>query len=228
VNALTISGCSSCNINNGGSVNFITSNSGTYNFNGGGSLKQNMPMFMMSDFTTPLNALQTQLSALTANSTVTGNLAFNVTPHNGVAVFDISASELETANSNITFTNETSATTIIINVTGGNFTENGGTNFNGDTYLAEHAIWNFGSASSVSVKQWFGAVLAGDATVSNSSPINGFLYAENFAGQGELHDFPFQGTLPGTVPEASTWAMMAIGFAGLGFLGLRRRTAVAA
>jgi hypothetical protein len=31
------------------------------------------------------------------------------------------------------------------------------------------------------------------------------------------------GTVPGTVPEPSTWAMMAIGFAGLGFLGFRSR-----
>jgi hypothetical protein len=58
--------------------------------------------------------------------------------------------------------------------------------------------------------------------------MEGFLYAENFAGQGELHDFPFQGSVPGAVPESSTWAMMALGFAGLGFLGLRRRTAVTA
>jgi choice-of-anchor A domain-containing protein len=223
VNALTIQSCPSCNVNNGGGVNFVTSNNGHFNLNSGGSVAQNNPSFAISDFTTPLNALQTQLSALTPNSTVTGNLVFNVAPHDGVAVFDISASELETQNSNITFANETSATTIIINVTGGSFSENNSTNFNGDTYLSEHAIWNFGSAPTVSVKQWFGAVLAGDASVSNSSPINGFLYAKNFTGGGELHDFPFQGNLPGAVPEPSTWAMMALGFAGLGFLGFRRR-----
>jgi choice-of-anchor A domain-containing protein len=167
--------------------------------NGGGTIKQNNPAFAMSDFTTPLNALQAQLGGLDKNSNfaiVNGVLTFNVMPVDGVAVFDISASELATPNAAISFTNETSATTIIINVTGGSFTEGGGENFNGDTYLAEHAIWNFGDAPTVSVKQWFGAVLAGDATVSNSSPINGFLYAENFNGMGELHDFPFEGTVP--------------------------------
>jgi hypothetical protein len=32
----------------------------------------------------------------------------------------------------------------------------------------------------------------------------------------------------GAVPESSTWAMMALGFAGLGYVGFRRRSAVAA
>ena len=89
-------------------------------------------------------------------------------------------------------------------------------------------IWNFEDATGVNVKFWHGAVLAGDASVTNSSPMEGFLYAKNFTGGGELHDFPFDGTVPGAVPEPSTWAMMALGFAGLGFLGFRRRKAVTA
>jgi choice-of-anchor A domain-containing protein len=234
VNALTIQSCPGCNVNHGGGVNFITSNSGTFNLNGGGSVAQNNPSFAMSDFTTPLNGLQTNLAGLTSNSTVSSpnsnSLVFDVTPVGGVAVFDISGAALAGGpgdNYNITFTNETSATTIVINVTG-SFTEGGGENFGGDTYLNEHVIWNFEDATSVNVKSWHGAVLAGDASVTNSSPMEGFLYAENFTGQGELHDFPFQGTVPGAVPEPSTWAMMAIGFAGLGFLGLRSRKAAAA
>jgi choice-of-anchor A domain-containing protein len=130
-------------------------------------------------------------------------------------------------NYNITFANETSASTIVINVTG-SFTEGGGENFNGDTYLNEHVIWNFENATAVNVKSWHGAVLAGDASVTNSSPMEGFLYAENFTGRGELHSFPFDGSVSGAVPEPSTWAMMALGFAGLGFLGFRRRRAATA
>jgi choice-of-anchor A domain-containing protein len=233
VNALTIQNCPSCNVNHGGGVNFITSNAGSFNLNGGGTVAQNSPSFSMSDFTTPLNGLQTSLASLASNSTVSSpnsnSLVFDVTPVDGTAVFDISGSALAGSggdNYNITFSNE-SAKTIVINVTG-SFTEGGGENFNGDTYLNEHVIWNFEDATSVNVKSWHGAVLAGDASVTNSSPMEGFLYARNFTGGGELHDFPFDGTLPGAVPEPSTWAMMALGFSGLGFLGFRRRSAVMA
>ncbi|MGB7973354.1 MAG: collagen-binding domain-containing protein [Roseiarcus sp.] len=235
VNALTIQSCPSCNVSNGGSVNFVTSNSGSFNFNGGGSLTQNNPSFAMSDFTTPLGALQAKLAGMIANSNFTSpnnnSLVFDVTPDaSGTAIFDMTSSQLAGGpgdNYNVTFANETSATTIVINVTG-SFTEGGGENFNGDTYLNSHVIWNFEDASSVSVKFWHGAVLADDASVTNSSPMEGFLYAKTFTGGGELHDFPFDGSLPGAVPEPSTWAMMGLGFAGLGFLGLRSRKAATA
>jgi choice-of-anchor A domain-containing protein len=234
VNALTIENCPSCNVNNGGGVNFVTSNAGSFNLNGGGTIAQNNPSFAMSDFTSPLNGLQTQLGALGQNSDFTtpnsNSLVFDVAPVNGTAVFDISGAQLAGAandNYNVTFANASAATTIVINVTG-SFAQGGGENFNGDTFLNEHVIWNFEDATNVSVKGWHGAVLAGDATVTNTSAMEGFLYAENFTGGGELHDFPFQGSVSGAVPEPSTWAMMALGFAGLGFLGLRRRNAVTA
>ena len=62
-------------------------------------------------------------------------------------------------------------------------------------------IWNFEDATSVSVKQWHGAVLAGDASVTNNSPMEGFLYAKNFTGDGELHDFPFEGKCRARFPS---------------------------
>jgi choice-of-anchor A domain-containing protein len=137
VNALTIQNCPSCNVNNGGGVNFITSNAGAFNLNGGGSVAQNNPAFAMSDFTTPLNALQTNLAGLTSNSTFNGSdpnsLVFTVTPVDGMAVFDITGAQLGAGNYNITFNNAASATTIVINVAG-SFTEGGGENFNGDAF----------------------------------------------------------------------------------------------
>jgi choice-of-anchor A domain-containing protein len=239
VNAQSITGCSSCNVNNGGSVNYVTGNSGHFNFNAGGghaagSLAQNSPAFTMSDLTTPLDALTSQLTGLAANATVNSadpnNFTFDASKVTGdTAVFSLSATSLAAAN-NILFNVSGSVQTIVIDVTGAvnyAFTQNG--NFNGSTFLNEHVIWNFEDAGSLNLKYWHGAILAGDAAVSNSSPLEGFLYASSFAGNGELHDRPFQGALgaaggtAAAAPEASTWAMLTLGFAGLAFAGYRQR-----
>jgi choice-of-anchor A domain-containing protein len=217
------------------------------NFNGGASYA--LPAGLsITNYTTPLNALETELGALTANSVYTSEpnrLTFHVTPGaNDIAVFDISASALggllaNTANPNIMFSGLTQTDpnlTIVVNVTGATtFDANAdNVNFSGDTYLDEHIIWNFEGFTSLNFRSWHGAVLAGDATVTNGSPIEGFLYALNFYGGG-LHNYAFDGTLPanpnrpfGAVPELSTWAMLVGGFAGLGVVGFRRRRASAA
>jgi choice-of-anchor A domain-containing protein len=232
VNAITISGCSSCNVDSGGSVNYVNSNGGHFNFNGGGKLQQNSPAFSMAAFTTPLNALATSLTSLTANSTINAsdpnNFTFNIKANSqGVAVFDVTASELATAR-NLDFANASSASAIIINVTGAAgyaFTQQ--FNFNDVTSngwdLANHVIWNFENAGSLSLEQWQGAVLASGATVSNSSPINGFLYAANYNGNGELHDRPFLGSLSAPGPVAGSGLIpSALAFGGLLFWRRRR------
>ena len=152
-----------------------------------------------------------------------------MTPVDGVAVFDITAAQLGGVNNMISFSNET-ANTIIINVSGANgYAFNQNFNFNADTYINEHVIWNFEDAGNLSFKFWHGAVLAGDASVTNSSPIEGFLYAASFNGNGELHNFPFEGTVASGAPEPATWAMMGLGFAAVAFVGWRKtRTAVQA
>jgi len=232
VNAVTISGCNRCNVDNNGNVNYVTSNSGSYNLNGG-ALKKNDPAFSMSAFTTPLNSLVTTLGGLTANSSINGsdpnNFTFNINPNSqGVAIFDVAESQLSTA-ANLDF--KGSASTIIVNVTGAagyafaqNFNFNDVTMTAGD--LANHVIWNFENAGSLNLKLWQGAVLAPDATVTNNSPIQGSLYALNFNGQGELHDHPFQGSVsafsvPGPVAGAGLPAFLGL----LGFCLYRRRSA---
>ncbi len=230
LNALTITSCQSCNVDNGGSVNWVTSIGGapgvSFNLNAGGgnpagSVKQNDPSFAMSDFTTPLNNAETIIAGLAANSTATitaNSITFNVAPVDNMSVFDITASQLETPNASINFDfngAQGPLTGIIINVTGAtSFNELSSMNFNPTTYEDQHVIWNFDGFTSLSFYQWGGAILAGDATVSNQNALNGFLYAENLTGNGELHDYPLLG-----VPEPSTWAMLLAGFAGLGFAG---------
>jgi PEP-CTERM motif len=57
---------------------------------------------------------------------------------------------------------------------------------------------------------------------STSSGTDLFTASKDFAVAG------FQGFTPAAIPEPSTWAMMLVGFAGLGFLAWRRRKRAAA
>ncbi len=206
VNAISVTNGVNANVDNGGSVNVQGADAGHFNLNGGGSLVSS-PNFTMADFTAPLNALSSSLSALTPNSTINAtdpnNFTFVETPGaSGEAVFQLSAATLETAR-NLVFSG--SASTIVIDVTGSAFTDD--MNFNASTFLNEHVIWNFATATTLSFQGWHGAVLAPDGTVSNSSAMEGFLYAENFNGGGELHDFPFDGSIPdgpAPIPEPNS------------------------
>lgn len=236
VNAVTITGCASCNVNNGGNVNYTVKNSGHFNLNGGGSIVQNSPAFTLSSFTTTLDGLESSLSKLSANSKINAsdpnNYTFNVSANaSGVAVFNVSASSLESAR-NLNFSNASSASTIIVNVTSTStyaFVQS--FNFNAVTSgaynLANHIIWNFQNATSLQLNQWQGAVLAGNANVNINSPLNGFLYAKNFTGNGELHNLPFTGNLGAVVaapgPQAGVGLIPTLALGGLAFWGLRRR-----
>ncbi len=235
VNAITIgSGVQSANVNNGGGVNYVSSNAGTFNLNGGGGLTQNAPSFAMTSFTTPLNQLIVDLAAIQANSTVNAtdpnNYTFVEKPdYTGRSVFSLTTAQLSNAR-NIIFSGN--ATTIIVNVTGTSF--NPTANFNASTTLNQSIIWNFIDATSINLSGWHGAVLAKNATLSNSSAMEGFLYAANFNGRGELHDFSFTGALPtsltttgsnGTaanVPEPGSLMLLGSGLIGVLLLKQRR------
>jgi choice-of-anchor A domain-containing protein len=227
INAIKIDNFNA-NINNGGKVDYQTTNGARFNYNGGGSASQS-PSFAMSDFTTPLDALSDQLGLLSANSFVNASdpnrFTFNLTPNAaGTAVFDLSTALLSTSR-NLLFSG--SAQTIIINVTGTSFFDT--SNFNADAFLNSHVIWNFEDATSLSFQNWHGAVLAGDAAVTNSSAMEGMLYAKSFTGNGELHDVSFLGTLPAdpappaAVPEPATIATFLTGLLLLAFAGRRQR-----
>lgn len=219
------------NINSGGSVNYQVSDAAHFNFNGGGSARYQSTPFSLSDFTTPLNALSVQLAQMASNSSINASdpnrFTFNVTPDaTGTAVFNLTTAQLSTSR-NLVFNG--TAQTIIINVTGGTYVDT--TNFNADSYLNSHIIWNFENATSLSFQNWHGTVLAGNAAVTNSSAMEGTLYAKSFTGNGELHDYGFAGTLPtiaadtAPVPEPASYALMVGGLLVLALVYRRQRKA---
>lgn len=235
INAVKISATGSMNINNGGGANYLTTNAGSFNLNGGGSIKQGVPTFSMSDFSTPLNALEAQLAGLSSansllNATDPNNFNFKLTgTATSTSVFNITTTELASART-INFSG--TANTVIINVRYDGVIGNDGAkaltidgNFNDNSQLGSRIIWNFVDTTAINFKGWYGTVLAGTSDVHAGSAMNGFLYAESYTGPGELHDRAFLGTLPAAVPEPSTWAMMGIGLVGLALVRRRQNKA---
>jgi choice-of-anchor A domain-containing protein len=223
--ALTVYGnqTGTTNINNGGSA-YVGGSSQTINFNGGGGF-YTAPPSTISDFQTSLNSLSTQLSQLSATSTLPtagNNEQINATPGaNGVAVFNITAAQLSQIPSYVM--NLDGSSSVIINVSGTSVTFNA--NDESGITGANNIIWNFYQATSVTLDtQIAGTILATSATVTNYNQIDGTLVANGLNGQGELHSYGFTGALPtgGTVatPEPASLALMG---AGLGALGLIRR-----
>lgn len=219
---------------NGGSLEY-TGSMGSWNLNNATatqvsslSLSSSLPNFA-STFEAPLTALSSQLSAMTANSTVLVNgntITLNAQPGtNGVAVLDLSTSQL-TANSNVSVALN-GATSLIVNLTVAGCSSNCSYTFpNNVTFLnpttyADSVLWNITDVSNLSFTNEFGgSILAADATVMNSSSIDGTLVALNYDGSGELHAYPFNG-IP--MPEPSSIAVLAAAIAGIGAFRLRRR-----
>ena len=181
------------------------------------------PAINMSAFTTPLNNFQTTLAGLTTNMSYSlsgGNLTFNLS-NSGVNVFNISTATLATA-TNILF-NGGNSETIVVNVTGGSLSNVLESMHLSGGITQNNIVWNFETATSITINNWEGTLLAGDATVTNYNPIEGTLYAADALLHGEVHDYPFQPFVPPTtpsspptppsVPEPGSLAILASGLA---------------
>jgi choice-of-anchor A domain-containing protein len=187
--------------------------------------------------------LQLQMSALQANLTGLSNLLATMPSlgtitstanaldysgaQNGYAVFTMTEAAFENQNANfdMLFTGLPSGMTTIINVLGTNLVEQGNIN---NKLLNQSVIWNFSQAETLSLKGFHGSILAPNATVSNSSALEGSIVARNFTLNGEIHLGTFNGTgnfvpPPSGVPEPATWAMLLMGIGSLGAVARRRR-----
>jgi choice-of-anchor A domain-containing protein len=218
------------NLNNGGTA-YVGGNEGAkIDFNSGGQYLTTAPAENISAFKSAFTTFSTSLAALTPTSATppTNNTeVFEAKPaSDGVAVFDLTAKQLDEIPSFKIDLN--GAKSVVINVSGTSidFTANDESGVNG----ADDIIWNFYQATSVTLgTQIGGSVLAPGANVKNQNQIDGALVANSMTANGELHDYPYTGASPliSAAPEPSTWALMlsGVGLAGLMFRRGRKATA---
>ncbi|MDA5194257.1 choice-of-anchor A family protein [Govanella unica] len=194
--------------------------------------QQIVPAVDVPNFKPVMDQLSTDLKGLATTSTVTisGKRAtFTATPGaDGQAVFSIPNGDAFFKSTNeITFVLG-GANSFIINVGGSSMTviENfldgiGAT-------IAPMAIWNFYDATSLNFnREFYGTVLAPNATISNIFALNGSVIAKDFTPLGAVHLASYSGPLP-SGPKAEIPAPQSAALVGLALLALctirRRRT----
>ena len=207
-----------------GNLHRTGSRSGTVDFNGGGhEIVDGGPSGLVGSYTSDLMSLSSYLGGLAADSTVQapsgqpGPLKFIATPgSDGVAVFTVSASTLSSSLvQQIDLVG--SASSYIINVTGGSLNFNAG-NFSASFATASvraNTMWNFVSATSISLdRNWNGAILAPLANLTNTTAIDGSVFVKSMTQNGEVHLPGYTGYVP---------APGAAGLAAVGLLVAGRR-----
>lgn len=185
-----------------------------------------------------MTGLSTSLAGLTSLSTLSGSTFTGVANANGVAVFNITLSQLNALTGTLGFAGCLAGPTpcdAVINVTGtGTFTQG----FNYGALLAgqSNLIWNFEDASGVSVNgAWWASILDPLGSITAASDITGNVIAENYTTTAETHLPGFDcsdnlcstPTPPPPVPEPGSLPLLAGAvamFAALGSLpAIRRR-----
>ena len=208
----------------GGTVNY----GGTYSSGDTlSNVKMASPQADPVDFVgaqTNLTSVSATLASQTANGTVSS--AYNTYTLTGtnssINVFNLTDTSYSNSTINIT---APGGSTVIINVAGTSDSFSGGSiNLNGVS--ANDVIWNFSSATAISIGSiaFNGTLLAPDASFTGTwGQLNGQLIVDNAAATTELHDVPFIGVLPasgsaqddqsaiGSTPEPGTWVLLVAG-----------------
>ena len=207
-------------------------NLGSINCNGNG-LSGGACLKPVSGLDTKAAELYTELSGESAyyqNLDTNGlvNLGSKTLSYTGaatdLAVFSLDGADLFAQNSNWNL-DFGLADKVVINVFGADLMSGGGINLNGGFSHANamNILWNFYGASSIDFgsTQWFGSVLAVNASVNTSNDLNGTLAANSYIGNGQIHIASWTPTTQ--VPEPAIGVMLLIGLGLIGLARLRRR-----
>jgi choice-of-anchor A domain-containing protein len=195
---------------------------GGYTFPGSGP---NNAGTFATDIWAPLTGFSTTLAGLAANSTYNEKTGtFAATPVKGVAVWDITTSDLAGAGKNLNFSGLPSTGAGIVNVMGTSFSSAITFNPIGPTGALPNVIFNFENATRVTLESfWEASILAPDALLTSSGDIYGNVVAENYTLSAETHTpgfdcnssvcacppgFPGCSSGPPLVPEPGSLALL--------------------
>ena len=235
------------NMNGGGKV-YAPGSNGNINFNEpasqSGRVTSGSSGIDFSSLRTTLDNESLQLAALTATGQVlgtntpgSGNPSFFVLKGTDpvLNVFNITAAEFASSNNPLDIIAPVGST-IIINVDGTDPTLGAAIYYNGvqhsgDDAADEDILFNFATASTLTLDQGFSAsVLAPFAILTNTGQIGGNFIAAQINSSGEVHNVEFNGTLPGdpgtltATPEPGTLVLLGTGVLSLaGVLRKRKR-----
>lgn len=165
-----------------------------------------------------------QLSQLsgTALSSLSGVTVNNFSGVN-TQVFTVTESVFETANMNFFLSSLDADDYLVFNVSGTDLAMNGGSNFNySNTVDWSHVLWNFYEAENLSLKGYYGNVLAPYASLYLTNDIHGNVALAELNGYGQIHrnGEPYLPSETPTVPAPS--AVILTGLGSL-FIAARKR-----
>ncbi len=229
VDVLTVAGNINVgNINlNAGNLRRGGTRNGNINFNGvgGQQIIDNTLAAGVAAIRTELTTTSAVLANLVPDSTIVapsgqpGPVTFNANPgSDGIAVFNFNGALLSNSLVQQYNLNINGATAIVVNVSGTSLTFNQG-NFTGNwtsAFARANVIWNFSAATSITLNSnFYGAVLAPGASLTNSSNIDGSVFVNSFTQRGEVHLPLYTGVIPS--PGAASLLCL------VGLLAERRR-----